>query len=103
MPHCCSFDVLDKAHAPEWRMLRSRFARDADDIRLATRDLIDACFRRLRSVEAAAGLLASFRGLRGQGAVAAQMADKLADVLEAFLKEVRALVGWWCCGHAACR
>lgn len=40
-----SFNVLDKARSMEWKGIRLRFGRDADDIKLATRDLIDTCFR----------------------------------------------------------
>ena len=58
------FNPLDRAAAAEWRAVRQRFARDADDIKLATRDLIDTCFRRLRSVDAAAQLLHSFQRIQ---------------------------------------
>ena len=39
------FCVADRGHAVEWKGLRLRFQRDAEDIKLATRDLIDTCFR----------------------------------------------------------
>lgn len=65
------FHPFQAERAAEWRAARARFARDADDIRLATRDLIDTCFRRLRSVDAAVQLLHSFWriqvGRPGQG------------------------------------
>ena len=66
-----AFNPLDRSHAADWRAVRSRFARDADDVKLAIRDLVDTCFRRLRSVDAAAQLLHSFRRIqvrrRGRG------------------------------------
>ena len=141
-----AFNLLDRSHSADWRAVCSRFARDADDVKLATRDLVDTCFRRLRSVDAAAQLLHSFRGIQvggcragggvhesgarseggrelgaselaaadpadltcacshvppecvpaaahavqPQGAMQQQMADKLAAVLEHFIREV----GW---------
>lgn len=56
-----AFNPFDRAHATDWRAVRQRFQRDADDVKLATRDLIDTCFRRLRSVDAAVQLLHSFQ------------------------------------------
>lgn len=47
--------------------------------------------RKLRSVEAAAHLLQSFKRIQTQGAIQRQMSDKLADVLAHFYKEVRGL------------
>ena len=44
--------------------------------------------RKLRSVEAAAHLLQSFKRIQTQGAIQRQMAQKLADVLDHFVKEV---------------
>lgn len=85
--------MLSKAHGTEWRAVRARFSRDADDIKLATRDLIDTCFRKLRSVESAVQLLHSFKRIQVHGAIQHQMEDKLVDVLEHFLKEV---------GHLEC-
>jgi hypothetical protein len=41
------FNVMDRARAVEWKGIRLRFQRDADDVKLATRDLIDTCFRSL--------------------------------------------------------
>lgn len=58
------FHPFHKAHAVEWQAVRARFARDADDIQLATRDLVDTCFRKLRSVDAAAQLLSSFQRIQ---------------------------------------
>lgn len=59
-----TFHPFNKAHAAEWRAVRARFARDADDIQLATRDLVDTCFSKLRSVDAAAQLLHSFQRIQ---------------------------------------
>jgi dynein heavy chain len=59
-----AFNPLDRLHTAEWRAVRGRFLRDADDVKLATRDLIDTCFRRLRSVDAAAQLLHSFKRIQ---------------------------------------
>lgn len=61
------FKPLDRAHAADWRAAAARFACDADDVKLATRDLIDTCFRRLRSVDAAAELLHSFQRIQVGG------------------------------------
>lgn len=46
--------------------------------------------RKLRSVEAAAHVLQSFEQIQTQGAIQRQMTDKLTDVLEHFIREVRA-------------
>ena len=59
-----AFDPLDRAHAADWRAVCARFRGDAEDAQLATRDLVDACFRRLRSVDAAVQLLHSFKGIQ---------------------------------------
>jgi len=59
-----AFNPFNRAHAADWKAVRARFARDADDIKLATRDLIDTCFRKLRSVDAAAQLLHSFQRIQ---------------------------------------
>jgi hypothetical protein len=45
--------------------------------------------RKLRSVEAAAHLLQSFKRIQTQGAIQRQMNQKLTDVLEHFIKEAR--------------
>lgn len=41
-----AFNVLDCGRSVEWRGIKQRFARDAEEVKLATRDLIDTCFRR---------------------------------------------------------
>lgn len=51
------FDVFDAAHAPQWRALRARFGADNEDVKAATRELIDTSFRKLRSAEGAFELL----------------------------------------------
>lgn len=61
-----SFNPFERCNAADWRAVRQRFARDADDIKLATRDLIDTCFRKLRSVDAAAQLLHSFQRIQAR-------------------------------------
>lgn len=40
-----AFNVMDKGHRGEWKAIRIRFLREAEDVKLATRDLIDTCFR----------------------------------------------------------
>lgn len=51
------FDVFDQAHAPQWRALRARFFADNEEVKTATRELIDTSFRKLRSAESAFDLL----------------------------------------------
>lgn len=51
------FDVFDQAHAPQWRALRARFFADNEEVKAATRELIDTSFRKLRSAESAFDLL----------------------------------------------
>lgn len=51
------FDVLDQAHAPQWRALRARFFADNEEVKAATKELIDTSFRKLRSAEGAFDLL----------------------------------------------
>lgn len=51
------FDVFDQAHAPQWRSLRARFFADNEEVKAATRELIDTSFRKLRSAEGAFDLL----------------------------------------------
>lgn len=47
------FDAFDQAHAPQWRALRARFFADNEEVKAATRELIDTSFRKLRSAEGA--------------------------------------------------
>lgn len=47
------FDLFDQAHAPQWRALRARFFADNEEVKAATRELIDTSFRKLRSAEGA--------------------------------------------------
>lgn len=58
------FSPFDRARAGDWHAVRARFARDADDVMLSIRDLVDTCFRKLRSVDAAAQLLHSFQRIQ---------------------------------------
>jgi dynein heavy chain len=51
------FDVFEQAHAPQWRALRTRFFADNEEVKAATRELIDTSFRKLRSAEGAFDLL----------------------------------------------
>lgn len=51
------FDVFDQAHAPQWRALRARFFADNEEVKAATRELIDTSFRKLRGAEGAFDLL----------------------------------------------
>lgn len=51
------FDVFDQAHAPQWRALRARFFADNEEVKAATKELIDTSFRKLRSAEGAFDLL----------------------------------------------
>jgi hypothetical protein len=51
------YDVFDQTHAPQWRSLRARFFADNEEVKAATRELIDTSFRKLRSAEGAFELL----------------------------------------------
>jgi dynein heavy chain len=51
------FDAFERAHAPQWRALRARFFADNEEVKAATRELIDTSFRKLRSAEGAFDLL----------------------------------------------
>lgn len=51
------FDMFDQAHAMQWKSLRARFYTDNEEVKAATRDLIDTSFRKLRSAEGAFELL----------------------------------------------
>lgn len=51
------FDVFDQTHGPQWRSLRARFFADNEEVKAATKELIDTSFRKLRSAEGAFDLL----------------------------------------------
>jgi dynein heavy chain len=50
-------DVFDQGHAAQWRALRAHFFADNEEVKAATRELIDTSFRKLRSAEGAFDLL----------------------------------------------
>eukprot|EP00879_Flechtneria_rotunda_P021064 GHRR01022190.1.p2 GENE.GHRR01022190.1~~GHRR01022190.1.p2 ORF type:complete len:178 (+),score=65.74 GHRR01022190.1:125-658(+) len=82
------FDVFDQANAPQWKQLRARFNADNEDVKAATRELIDTSFRKLRSAEGAFELLQNFKSIKSRGAIQQQVMNKLVDILEQFLREI---------------
>jgi dynein heavy chain len=63
------FNPFDQANAPQWKALCARFYQDNEDVKAATRELIDTSFRKLRSAEGAFELLqVGAHGRRGQHA-----------------------------------
>lgn len=59
-----AFHPLDRARAADWAALCARFHRSADEVRGATRGLVDSCFRKLHSVDAAVDMMHSFRRIQ---------------------------------------
>lgn len=57
-------------------------------LQVATKELIDSSFRKLRSAEGAFELLRNFKSIKSQGAIQQQMMSKLQDILEQFMHEM---------------
>lgn len=55
---------------------------------VATKELIDSSFRKLRSAEGAFELLRNFKSIKSKGAIQQQMMSKLQDILEQFMHEM---------------
>lgn len=55
---------------------------------VATRELIDTSFRKLRSAEGAFELFLSFKKIQSKGAIQQQMMSKFVDILEQFSREI---------------
>ncbi len=65
---CCS-----PGNASEWKAVKASFYADNEDIKSATRELIDTSFRKLRSAEGACELLQNFKSIKSQGAIQKQV------------------------------
>jgi len=83
-----SFSVFDPENAQDWATAKATFFADNEDIKNATRDLIDSSFRKLRSAEAACELLQSFKSIKSRGAIQKQVMNKFNDILEQFAREI---------------
>ena len=55
---------LPAANSTEWKSVKAAFYADNEDIKSATRELIDTSFRKLRSAEGACELLQSFKSIK---------------------------------------
>jgi dynein heavy chain len=83
-----AFNVFDYANAHEWKAAKAQFYSDNEDIKAATRELIDTSFRKLRSAEGACELLQSFKSIKSKGAIQKQVMNKFNDILEQFAREI---------------
>ncbi|PNH08033.1 Dynein-1-alpha heavy chain, flagellar inner arm I1 complex [Tetrabaena socialis] len=83
-----SFNVFDYGNAHEWKAAKTQFFADNEDIKAATRELIDTSFRKLRSAEGACELLQSFKSIKSKGAIQKQVMNKFNDILEQFAREI---------------
>ena len=68
--------------------MKASFYADNEDIKNATRELIDTSFRKLRSAEGACELLQSFKSIKSKGAIQKQVVSKVNDILEQFAREI---------------
>jgi dynein heavy chain len=68
-----TFNVFDYGNQHEWRAAKAEFYTDNEDIKAATRELIDTSFRKLRSAEGACELLQSFKSIKSKGAIQKQV------------------------------
>ncbi|KXZ49756.1 DHC2 protein [Gonium pectorale] len=82
------FNVFDYGNAHEWKAAKAQFYSDNEDIKAATRELIDTSFRKLRSAEGACELLQSFKSIKSKGAIQKQVMNKFNDILEQFAREI---------------
>nr|Q9SMH3.1 RecName: Full=Dynein-1-alpha heavy chain, flagellar inner arm I1 complex; AltName: Full=1-alpha DHC; AltName: Full=Dynein-1, subspecies f [Chlamydomonas reinhardtii]CAB56598.1 1-alpha dynein heavy chain [Chlamydomonas reinhardtii] len=83
-----SFNVFDYGNQHEWKAAKQQFYADNEDIKEATRELIDTSFRKLRSAEGACELLQSFKSIKSKGAIQKQVMNKFNDILEQFAREI---------------
>ncbi|GLI59150.1 hypothetical protein VaNZ11_000978 [Volvox africanus] len=83
-----AFNVFDFANGHEWKAAKAQFYSDNEDIKAATRELIDTSFRKLRSAEGACELLQSFKSIKSKGAIQKQVMNKFNDILEQFAREI---------------
>ncbi|KAK9825454.1 hypothetical protein WJX81_002895 [Elliptochloris bilobata] len=82
------YSPLERANAGRWSSVRAHFNGTNEEVKGATRDLINTCFRELRSTEAALELLDSFKLLRTCGIIRQQMLSKSLDILQQFGREL---------------
>ena len=82
------FNVFDYGNSGEWKAMKAQFYTDNEDIKNATRELIDTSFRKLRSAEGACELLQSFKQIKSKGAIQKQVMNKFNDILEQFAREI---------------
>ncbi|KAL6757976.1 dynein heavy chain, N-terminal region 1-domain-containing protein, partial [Haematococcus lacustris] len=83
-----SFPIFEYANNVEWKAVKAAFYADNEDIKAATRELIDTSFRKLRSAEGACDLLQNFKSIKSKGAIQKQVINKFNDILEQFAKEI---------------
>lgn len=67
------FNIFDYGNAAEWKAVKAAFYADNEDIKSATRELIDTSFRKLRSAEGACDLLQNFKSIKSKGAIQKQV------------------------------
>ncbi|GFH18109.1 uncharacterized protein HaLaN_14853, partial [Haematococcus lacustris] len=67
-----SFPIFEYANNVEWKAVKAAFYADNEDIKAATRELIDTSFRKLRSAEGACDLLQNFKSIKSKGAIQKQ-------------------------------
>ena len=72
----------------EWKAKKATFYQENEDMKNATRELIDTSFRKLRSAEGACDLLQSFKSIKSKGAIQKQVMNKFNDILEQFTREL---------------
>eukprot|EP00798_Chlamydomonas_sp_ICE-L_P031817 gene31817-7021_t len=84
------FNIFDYGNNAEWKAIKATFYADNEDIKSATRELIDTSFRKLRSAEGACDLLQSFKSIKSKGAIQKQVINKFNDIVEQFTREIDA-------------
>ncbi|MEW5308429.1 MAG: hypothetical protein WDW38_000392 [Sanguina aurantia] len=83
-----SFNLFDFGNTGDWKAAKANFYSDNEDIKAATRELIDTSFRKLRSAESACQLLQNFKSIKSKGAIQKQVMNKFNDILEQFAREI---------------
>ncbi len=68
-----AFNIFDYGNSSEWKAVKTAFYSDSEDIKSATRELIDTSFRKLRSAEGACDLLQNFKSIKSKGAIQKQV------------------------------
>ncbi|DBA95316.1 TPA: Dynein heavy chain cytoplasmic [Trebouxia sp. C0006] len=80
--------IFEKSMAAQWQAIKALFMSSNENIKDATRELIDVSFRKLRSADAAFELLESFKSIKSRGAIRKQMMNKMNDILQQFRREI---------------